>query len=126
MVVSFHATAIRAFRKDCPTVATAGDPTEIEIFYALARARLAHAFTPPTDALQVPESQGGLTVVTPHFVSAAHDRGVLVHVWTIDDETDMRRLIAMGVDGLITDRPDRLLAVLGRPHEVSLTPGVAP
>jgi len=126
MVVSFHATAIRAFRRDCPSVATAGDPTEIEVFYALARARLAHVFTPPTDALQVPESQGGLTVVTPHFVSAAHDRGVLVHVWTIDDASDMQRLIAMGVDGLITDRPDRLLALLGRGQPVTLAPGVSP
>ncbi|MEJ2290536.1 MAG: glycerophosphodiester phosphodiesterase [Deinococcales bacterium] len=126
MVVSFHPGAIRAFRSDCPEVATAGDPTEIKIFYVLARAHLAHLFTPDTDALQVPEAQGGLRVVTPHFVRAAHDRGMLVHVWTIDETADMRRLIDMGVDGIITDRPDRLLALLGRPHDVTLAPGVAP
>lgn len=126
MVVSFHPAAIRAFRGDCPEVATAGDPTEIKVFYVLARAHLAHLFTPDTDALQVPQTQGGLRVVTPHFVRAAHDRGLLVHVWTIDETADMRRLIQMGVDGIITDRPDRLLALLGRPHAVTLAPGVAP
>ncbi len=126
MVVSFHPRAIRAFRKACPSVATAGDPTEIKIFYVLARARLQRLFTPPTDALQVPEAQGGLTVVTPHFVAAAHARGMLVHVWTIDRTDDMKRLIDMGVDGIITDRPDRLLALLGRPHPVPLVTGVAP
>jgi len=126
MVVSFHATAIRAFRRDCPTVATAGDPTEIRVFYALARAHLAHVFAPPSDAFQVPPSQGGLRVVTPHFVRAAHDRGVMVHVWTVDDQRAMRRLIGMGVDGLITDRPDRLLALLGRGGSVTLAPGVSP
>ncbi|MEJ2666944.1 MAG: glycerophosphodiester phosphodiesterase [Deinococcales bacterium] len=128
MVVSFHPKAIRAFRRDCPGVATAGDPTEIKLFYVLARAHLARLYTPPTDALQVPESQGSLTVVTPHFVQAAHDRGVLVHVWTIDQTADMKRLIAMGVDGIITGRPDRLLAVLGRgpATPVQLPPGVSP
>lgn len=126
MVVSFHPGAIRAFRTACPTVATAGDPTEIKVFYVLARAHLERLFSPPTDALQVPEAQGALTVVTPHFVAAAHARGMLVHVWTINRTDDMKRLIAMGVDGLITDRPDRLLALLGRPHTVELAPGVSP
>jgi len=127
MVVSFHPKAIGAFRRDCPAVATAGDPTEIEIFYVLARAHLGRLYTPPTDALQVPETQGSLTVVTPHFVRAAHGRGLLVHVWTVDQTADMKRLIGMGVDGLITDRPDRALALLGRGPAVPVQrpPGVA-
>ncbi len=128
MVVSFHPKAIRAFRRDCPDVATAGDPTEIKIFYVLARAHLGRLYTPPTDALQVPETQGSLTVVTPHFVRAAHDRGLLVHVWTVNATADMKRLVAMGVDGLITDRPDRALALLNRGPKVPVVrpPGVAP
>jgi len=126
MVVSFHPGAIRAFRRDCPAVATAADPTEIKVFYVLARAHLARLYTPPTDALQVPETQGSLTVVTPHLVQAAHDRGLLVHVWTVDDTSDMKRLVGMGVDGLITDRPDRALALLGRGGSVERPPGVAP
>jgi glycerophosphoryl diester phosphodiesterase len=126
MVVSFHPAAIRAFRRACPEVATAADPGETRNFYLLARARLGALYTPPMDALQVPETQGSLTVVTPHFVRAAHARGVRVDVWTVNDIGSMRRLLDMGVDGLITDRPDRALALLGRGNPVTLPDGVAP
>lgn len=61
---------------------------------------------------QVPVNQGRLVVVDGRFVRAAHRRGLEVHVWTIDDETTMRRLLDLGVDGLVTDRPDRLRDVL--------------
>lgn len=72
------------------------------------------------DALQVPVSFGGLTVVDRAFVRAAHAHGVHVHVWTIDDEPEMRRLLDLGVDGLMTDRPDRLAAVF-RERDIPLT-----
>lgn len=46
------------------------------------------------------------------FVDAAHDAGVDVHFWTINDESTMHRLIDLGADGIMTDRPDRLRSVL--------------
>ncbi|MDO8363264.1 MAG: glycerophosphodiester phosphodiesterase [Actinomycetota bacterium] len=54
---------------------------------------------------QVPVRQGPLTVVTPRFVARAHALGVHVHVWTIDEPTEMQRLLDMGVDGIMTDKP---------------------
>jgi glycerophosphoryl diester phosphodiesterase len=57
-------------------------------------------------ALQVPETYRGIPIVTPQLVRAAHDSGVEVHVWTINDRADMQRLFALGVDGIITDRAD--------------------
>ena len=48
------------------------------------------------------------------LIEAAHENGVEVHVWTIDDPDDMRRLFALGVDGVITDRADLGLDVLKR------------
>ena len=57
---------------------------------------------------QVPVVRWGVRVVTPRFIRSCNRRGVQVHVWTIDDEAEMRRLIRMGVNGLMTDRP-RLL-----------------
>lgn len=82
-------------------------------------------YCPPVDALQVPEVAGRFRVVTPDFVSIAHRWNVPVHVWTVDDPGDMRRLLAMGVDGIQTDRPDVLADVLmdvaGRP----VPPGLA-
>lgn len=64
-------------------------------------------------ALQVPERQHGVRIVTPRFIAAAHEHGVEVHVWTVNDPADMRRLVAMGVDGIVTDRADLAQQQLG-------------
>ncbi len=63
-------------------------------------------------AFQVPARYGTIDVVTETFVAAAHDSGVAVHVWTINDVEEMRRLVDLGVDGLISDRPSVLASVL--------------
>ncbi|MEU1970302.1 glycerophosphodiester phosphodiesterase family protein [Microbacterium sp. NPDC019599] len=64
------------------------------------------------DALQVPERQRRLRIVTARFVDYAHSAGAEVHVWTINDPADMRRLVALGVDGIVTDRADVALSAL--------------
>jgi glycerophosphoryl diester phosphodiesterase len=61
---------------------------------------------------QVPLAVSGVTIVTPRFVDAARRCGLQVHVWTIDDESEMERLIDLGVDGIMTDRPSLLRDVL--------------
>ena len=69
---------------------------------------------------QVPPSQRRIPLVTARFVAEAHRRGVQVHVWTIDDRAEMERLLDLGVDGLMTDRPQVLKDVLvarGQWHE---------
>lgn len=63
-------------------------------------------------AVQVPERRGPLRVVTPRFIDMVRNAGVEVHVWTINDEDDMRRLIVQGVDGLVTDRADLAVNVV--------------
>jgi glycerophosphoryl diester phosphodiesterase len=60
----------------------------------------------PYRAFQVPEQAGRVKVVTPRFIRAAHKRDISVHVWTVNEEADMPRLFDLGVDGIITDRPD--------------------
>ncbi len=63
-------------------------------------------------AFQVPTEFLGMTIVDEAFVAAAHRSGAAVHVWTIDDEVEMQRLLDLGVDGIVTNRPVALAAVL--------------
>lgn len=63
-------------------------------------------------ALQVPPTAGALRVVTPRSIEVAHRQGLQVHVWTVDEPAQMHRLLDLGVDGLITDRADRLAEVV--------------
>jgi len=63
-------------------------------------------------AFQVPERQGDIVVVDEAFVEAAHGVGVAVHVWTVNDPTQMERLLDLGVDGIISDLPTTLSTVL--------------
>ncbi len=57
-------------------------------------------------AVQVPERYGLLRIVTPGFIRRLHEAGVEIHVWTVNDSPTMTRLIAIGVDGIVTDRCD--------------------
>lgn len=115
MVGSFHGGALAQFRRSCPEVATSASQNEVIVFLALEKLRLSAILTPQYEALQVPISQYNIPIVGRHFVDAAAARGVDVQVWTVNDEATMSELVGLGVNGLITDRPDRALRVLGRP-----------
>jgi glycerophosphoryl diester phosphodiesterase len=94
-------------------VATSASTGGVVSFLVAARLRLPRAGSGRrVDCLQVPERQGGITVVDERTVALAHERGLQVHVWTINDPADMRRLLDLGVDGLVTDRADLLRDVL--------------
>jgi len=60
----------------------------------------------------VPPKNGRLRVVDRRFVDAAHERGIEVHVWTIDDSSQMEELLDFGVDAIMTDRPTVLKELL--------------
>ncbi|MFE6733632.1 glycerophosphodiester phosphodiesterase family protein [Microbacterium sp. NPDC057650] len=64
------------------------------------------------DAVQIPVAQGSLRVLTPALLGAAHRHGVEVHVWTVNEPELMRDLVALGVDGIITDHADVALRTL--------------
>jgi len=67
---------------------------------------------PPAPCVQVPVAFRGVTVTDRRFVRTCHSLGIQVHVWTIDDPAEMTRLLDLGVDGLMTDRPAVLKDVL--------------
>lgn len=62
--------------------------------------------------VQIPVAWKGIAIVTPRFIRAAHRAGVAVQVWTVNDNAEMNRLLDLGVDGIMTDRPSLLREVL--------------
>ncbi|MDX1414210.1 MAG: glycerophosphodiester phosphodiesterase [Candidatus Promineifilaceae bacterium] len=114
IVPSFSDQAMQEFRAVCPEVATAGSSSEVRNFVLLNFILLSNLLTPTYEAFQVPLISSGIPVVIPSFVKTAHDRNLQVHVWTINDPQEMKNLINIGVDGIMTDRPDILLDILGR------------
>ncbi len=111
IVASFFDAATDAFSSLAPEISTAAGLEAMAGFYFAVRDG---AEPPPMrhHALQVPPTHEGSTVVDTAFVEAAHDAGLAVHVWTIDEAEEMERLIGLGVDGIMTDRPSVLADVL--------------
>jgi glycerophosphoryl diester phosphodiesterase len=77
----------------------------------LRRRRAVAALLDGVDALQIPEREHGVPVLSRRLVEAAHRADVEVHVWTVNESADMARLLALGVDGIVTDRADLALAL---------------
>ena len=108
LVAAFGGESLERFRSACPAVATGGSFGEVVAFLALSFGRLAGLYDPPFDALLVSEMSGPLPVVTPRFLRSARQAGLPVFVWTVNRAEDMRRLLALGVDGILTDDPATL------------------
>ena len=114
-VVSFSDRRLAVLRAALePDVAWAIGPRET---FRLVRASLLRrGFATSAVAVQVPVTYQRVPIVTPRFLAAAHaaralqrgDHALEVHVWTIDDPAEMRRLLTLGVDGIMTDRPELL------------------
>lgn len=113
IVASFDDRATDTFSAIAPEVSTScGTLLTTAIWQAVQD----DAALPSTrhHALQVPANVGEIVVVDQRFVDRAHDHGLALHVWTIDDPDEMERLIDLGVDGVMTDRPSVLETILQR------------
>jgi glycerophosphoryl diester phosphodiesterase len=93
-----------------PRICTSMGPRQVARLVAASRGLPAGSFS--AACVQVPTKRGPVPLVTDRFLAAAHQRGLQVHVWTIDDPDEMHRLLDMGVDGIMTDRTDVLKSVL--------------
>jgi glycerophosphoryl diester phosphodiesterase len=111
-VCSFSGRRLNAFRRLAPGVVTAASPGAV--------AWATHAFGLrrfPLDsglAIQLPTGYAGapLPLLRPDVIRLAHATGRVVHVWTVNDEAEMHRLIDLGVDGLVSDDIGTLKRVL--------------
>lgn len=122
LVASFEHDVLRRFRVAAPEVPTNFSRTEVRHFLARVREQSFDGYAPPGAALQVPEFFGLRRVVSPPFIEAAHRLGVEVHVWGVKDVLDIRRFLALGVDGVMVDDP---AAVAGVVDEYGASPTVS-
>ncbi|WP_309338371.1 glycerophosphodiester phosphodiesterase family protein [Microbacterium sp.] len=111
-----HAALAATVKADADVVpASSGGRNAIALLQLASALRLrgwARRILRGLDAVQIPERFGPLRVFTPSLVRAAHDAGVEVHVWTINDPERMRALVAAGADGIVTDRADLAIRTL--------------
>lgn len=107
-------TAAKESASGIAPATSAGTGTIAKLLAAVAvgSQRGARRLLADVDAIQIPERQGRFRVLTPRLIRAAHDADVEVHVWTVNDADRMRRLVSLGVDGIVTDRTDVALDVL--------------
>ncbi|SDU48705.1 glycerophosphodiester phosphodiesterase [Jiangella alkaliphila] len=112
VVASFSDSAVTRFKLYNRDVSTSPGTAQATAFWLNTLGPLTGITLHGHHALQVPPSQSGIPVVTADFVADAHRRGLAVHVWTINDRAQMERLIDLGVDGIMTDRPTLLEQVL--------------
>ncbi len=106
-VAAFSDSRLRKLRKQLgEQLCSSLGPVELALLrFGLLR-------NPPGLAAQVPVKQGPVNVVNRAFVERSHRLGLQVHVWTIDDAAEIERLLDLGVDGIMTDRPLVLRQVL--------------
>jgi len=115
LVASSRYRAVRRFRRiSGGRVSTGSSRLEVGVFCLFSNLRLERFLRPAYDALQVPVRHRGIPLVTRRFVEAAHHSNVRVDAWTINGANEMRRLLDLGVDVIMTDRPETLAGVLER------------
>jgi glycerophosphoryl diester phosphodiesterase len=105
LIGSFAHKRIRQLRKALPKTISCLSQTEVARFVAggpVSRGTVA----------SVPVTHRGIRVLTPRFIARARRRGIAVYAWTIDHRAEMERLLDLGVDGIVSDRPDVLRELL--------------
>lgn len=138
MVGSFHQSQISTFRELAPAITTSAGPKEVVKFWRKSRKspkkkkelpnymeqlngspevfqdrqRMIFGKPLPYYALQIPEGYYFLRLVSPDFIHFAHYLGIAIHVWTINDQPSMKRLLKWNIDGIFTDKPMLLLDVV--------------
>lgn len=94
-------------------------------FYYFHRLHLARWRRVPADVVQLCEYDRGHRILTPRLIRDLHRQGLFVHVWTVNERADMERLLDWGVDGILSDYPDRLAQVMHEKLGRRLPPGLA-
>ncbi len=113
LVACFEDDVLKYFREITEEkVHVSSGKKQTKQFVILDMLFLGNFFTGKTAALQIPIEREGFKLDKKSLIETAHRKNIAVHYWTINKEEEMRHLIDLGVDGIITDRPDLLIKVL--------------
>ena len=127
LIASFHTAVLKEFRKECErrnmAVATSASTWEWVRYY-FGNYLFHIPYRPAAEALQISERLPVLRLwlLSRSFIRKAHNAGLKVHAWTVDDPIDMQRAIVNGIDGIITDFPATLRAILDEPDRTRSLP----
>jgi glycerophosphoryl diester phosphodiesterase len=105
LLAAEHDEIMRDVRLHAGDIATSFSAAEVADFIGRVHAGSLDGYQPVGRALQIPPRFGEIELVTADSVAAAHRCGLEVHVWTINQRDEMQRLLALGVDGLMSDLP---------------------
>lgn len=116
IVASMHQEPLRSIRRLIPGIATNLSTREALQYYGAYRLGMTNFYNSPGDALQIPPEHNGNPIITKKFVRTAKRKGLTIHIWTVNEVEEMRELMEAGVDGIITDFPDRLIPLARKTH----------
>jgi len=117
LIASFHDEAMQNFRTTCPEVATSASRGEVTRFVLLGKVFLSGLVAPKYQSIQPPydpKESLNIPIMTKRFIRESHAKNLHVEPWTVDDPELMKQYIEWGVDGIMTDRPDLLVEILGK------------
>ncbi|BDZ53127.1 hypothetical protein GCM10025870_02000 [Agromyces marinus] len=115
LLTAFSDRRRRALASALPGVATSAGRASVLRASAASVARSSAGLrrgVAGASALQIPERVGRARLLSRGLLDTAHRAGLEVHVWTVNDPDDMRRLLGLGVDGIVTDRADLAMRVV--------------
>jgi glycerophosphoryl diester phosphodiesterase len=110
LVASFHTDILRTIRRLSTKIATSA--ATFDLFKFVLGSKLGKTPKVETEAIQIGSEILNMRVIDQKLLRSVHAAGLPLHAWTINERTEMRRLIDLGVDGIITDFPDLLVSEL--------------
>ena len=114
LVASFHRDAMHSFRRACPGVATSASAAEARWFAYMQRLGMLGLFRAPAISLQLPMANAEANLATRELVADASKAHLYVDFWTVNDLPGIRRVMRIGAQGILSDRPDLVLDEAGR------------
>ncbi len=115
-LASFHRDIFDLYMElrseDYPQLMFSPQEDSIRTFYTMHLFGVSGLFRDPVSSFQVPTGQGNIDLTTDRFVRTVQSHNIALHYWTINDEETMRKLIEIGADGIITDRPTLMRSLI--------------